>query len=120
MPHLIKLEEWLEIDSLSEISDIESVSEMSEAHTEILEQFVNEIQRTKLIYIPRIKLTPNGIVYAGWTMEVASKILKHFRDFEYQFLKCEISDDQGRKIQNSPHILQTYMRKSMDKIKVLN
>lgn len=53
-------------------------------------------------------------------MEVASKILKHYQNFEYQFLKCEISDDQDKKIQNSPHILQSFIRKQMSKLKVLN
>lgn len=46
-----------------------------------------------MIKVPSFKLTPSGMVPAGWSYDTRNRLFRHFQKYDFQFIKIEVTDD---------------------------
>jgi hypothetical protein len=45
------------------------------------------------IKVKSLKATPSGLIHTGWATDLRNRMVRHFQDYDYQFLKIQATDD---------------------------
>jgi hypothetical protein len=47
----------------------------------------NVNRKNDCIKVKSLKITPSGLIPTGWTTDLRNRMVRHFQDYDYQFLK---------------------------------
>lgn len=74
------------------------------------------------IITPKFRLTPSGMVPGGWCKDQRNRLFNHFRDYDYQFMKLEIRDDDEKfsKMFNCGVLMKMSLEVAMEEIRFLD
>lgn len=53
----------------------------------------NVNRKNDCIKVKSLKITPSGLIPTGWTTDLRNRMVRHFQDYDYQFLKIQVTDD---------------------------
>lgn len=64
-----------------------------------------------LIRVPKLKMTPSGLIPCGWSIDMRNRLNRHYRAFDFQFIKIEVSNDDEEKSQlfNGRELMRNYL-----------
>ena len=68
-----------------------------------------------MIRTPSFKMTPSGIIPSGWTQDLRNRLVEHYKEYDYQFMKLEVTDDNEEldKIFNCGKVMQEVLKSSL-------
>ena len=76
---------------------------------------------TDNIQIKALKATPSGLLPAGWTRDLRNRMVRHFNQNDFQFLKIEVTndDDERGKLFNGGEAMRKHLYELLTNVRLL-
>lgn len=67
-------------------------------------------------------MTPSGLIPSGWTKDLRNRLVRHYRLYDFQFMKLQVTDDDPLRssLYQCKDIMRQYIEKKLQKIKFLD